>query len=62
MFKREGVLKMMMMMRRRRRMIINSIHVLLFLCKYIAMGSKQFKGLLHPHDRPQHLNFRRELC
>jgi hypothetical protein len=43
-------------------MIINSIHALLFLCKYIAFGSKQFKSVMHPHDRPQHLNFRGELC
>jgi len=35
--------------------------VLLFLCKYPAFGSKQFKGLMHPHDKPQHLNFRGEL-
>ena len=54
MFEREGVLKMMM--------IINSIQVLLVLCKYIAFGNKQFKGLMHPHGRPQHLNFRGELC
>lgn len=50
-FNREGVLKMI---------IINSILVLLFLCKCIALGSKQFKGLLYPHDRLQYLNFRGE--
>jgi len=40
----------------------HKFHTCVFLCKYIALGSKQFKGLLHPHDRPQHLILGKEFC